>query len=201
VSGPGYLLVDGYNIIFAWEELARLTADSLAAARLRLCDILCDYQGMSGLCVIVVFDAHNVEDNPGSVSAYHNITVVFTKEAETADHYIERASRELSARGAVTVATSDRLEQIIILSQGARRVSAADLMTEIAYAREEMRARYLSDRPVKNNPLAGLLDADTARKLDALRYDAPRYEPRDTMPRDTTPRDTNRALDSGGTLC
>ena len=165
-----YLLIDGYNIVFAWPELKKLAEYSLATARQRLCDILCDYQGTASFHTILVFDAHNVEQNPGSIEAYHNITVVFTKTAETADHYIERASRVLGKRDRVTVATSDLLEQIIILSSGARAVSAADLWSEILHARERVRMRYLAGRPVKNNPLEGLLDPETAKALDAMRY-------------------------------
>lgn len=167
----GYLLVDGYNIIFAWEELAELAQNSLATSRQRLCDILCDYQGVTGLVIIVVFDAHLVEGGAGNIEEYHNITIVYTKEAETADHYIEQQTAKLSKRDKVTVATSDRLEQVIILSQGALRMSAEDLQEDVKYAKDRLRSRYLDIQPVKNNPLAGLLDAETARKLDAMRYD------------------------------
>ena len=166
----GYLLVDGYNIIFAWEELAKLAVDSLPSARQKLCDILCDYQGQKSHVIIVVFDAHLVEGGLGSVEEYHNITVVYTKEAETADHYIEQAAWDLSRRDTVTVATSDFLEQVIILSRGARRMSASDLREDILYVKRQLNERYLDNQPVKNNPLAGLLDEETARKLDAMRY-------------------------------
>ena len=166
----GYLLVDGYNIIFAWEELAKLAADSIGGARQKLCDILCDYQGLSGLAVIVVFDAHLVEGGTGSVEEYHNITVVYTKEAETADHYIEQTASALSKIDKVIVATSDNLEQVIILSQGAQRMSAGDLMENIQHEKAKIREKYVDTRPAKNNPLSGLLDAETAKKLDAMRY-------------------------------
>ena len=164
-----YLLVDGYNIIHAWDELSKLAADNLAIARQRLCDILCDHQGATGLTVIVVFDAHLVEGGTGNTEEYHNISVVYTKEAETADHYIEQTTRELSRRDRVTVATSDRIEQIIILSHGALRMSAHDLQVEIASAKKRQREQHMKAPPVKNNPLAGLLDAETLRKLDAMR--------------------------------
>ena len=166
----GYLLVDGYNIIFAWEELTKLAVDSLASARQKLCDILCDYQGVTGLIIIAVFDAHLVEGGIGSVMEYHNITVVYTKEAETADHYIEQQAWELSKRDTVIVATSDMLEQVIILSRGARRMSAEDLQMDVKYAKKRLREKYLDTQPVKNNPLSGLLDEETAKKLDAMRY-------------------------------
>jgi len=165
-----YLLVDGYNVIFSWEELTKMAAESLSNARQRLCDILCVYQGIVGWVIIVVFDAHLVEGGLGAVEEYHNITVVYTKEAETADHYIEQQAWELSRRDTVTVATSDRLEQVIILSHGARRMSAEDLLIDVRYAKKQLQDKYLSSKPVKNNPLAGMVDAETARKLDAMRY-------------------------------
>ncbi|MCL2398903.1 MAG: NYN domain-containing protein [Defluviitaleaceae bacterium] len=166
----GYLLVDGYNIIFAWDELAKLAAGSMDHARRRLCDILCDYQGATKHIIIVVFDAHLVEGNPGSLEKYHNISIVFTKEAETADHYIEQTTRKLARRDKVTVATSDNLEQVIIVSHGALRMSAWDLMTDVKHVKAKQQEKYLSTQPVKNNPLIGLLDPETARKLEAMRY-------------------------------
>jgi len=165
-----YLLVDGYNIIFAWKPLAKLAEDSMDSARYRLCDILCGYQGVTGQIIIVVFDAHLVEGGIGSAAEYHNITVVFTKEAETADHYIEYTAWDLSRHDQVTVATSDRIEQIIILSHGALRMSAGDLLADVERAKEQLNERYLKIPAAKKNPLSGLLDAETARKLDALRY-------------------------------
>jgi len=165
----GYLLVDGYNIIHAWDELAKMAGDSLDGARHRLCDILCDYQGSTGLIIILVFDAHLVEGGLGSTETYRNITVVYTKEAETADHYIEQTTWSLAKKDTVTVATSDRLEQIIILSHGARRMSAEALFEDVKIAKDKLNERYLGARAIKNNPLSGLLDPETARKLDAMR--------------------------------
>jgi predicted RNA-binding protein with PIN domain len=167
-----YLLVDGYNVIYAWKDLAKMAADSLPSARQRLCDILCDYQGIKGknFIVIVVFDAYLVEGGLGSISEYHNITIVYTKEAETADNYIERASKILSKKDKVTVATSDSIEQLIILSHGARRMSALDLQEDIRRVKLQISEKYLDNQPVKNNPLLGLLDEETARKLEAMRY-------------------------------
>jgi predicted RNA-binding protein with PIN domain len=165
-----YLLVDGYNIIHAREELAAIAEYSLHGARQRLCDAMCEFKALSSFTVIVVFDAHLVEGGIGSVETYHNITVVFTKEAETADHYIERAAHTLARRDKVTVATSDALEQIIIIGQGARRITATDLWGQIEQAREAMQKRYLHNRPIKKNPIASLLDEETAKQLDALRY-------------------------------
>lgn len=138
-----YLLVDGYNIIFAWEELGNLAKTDLNAARCRLMDILCNFQAFRKMHLILVFDAYKVKGNPGSVERYHNIDVVYTKEAETADHYIEKVTHELSRKNyRVRVATSDGLEQIIIMGAGAIRVSARELYEEVQAASGEMRQYY-----------------------------------------------------------
>jgi predicted RNA-binding protein with PIN domain len=165
-----YLLVDGYNIIHAQQELSAVAADSLFMARKRLCDILCEFKALSRYTVILVFDAHMVENGVGSVEAYDNITVVFTREAETADRYIERAAHQLVRRDKVTVATSDILEQIIIIGQGAKRISADALWRQIEQAKENIRIKYLQNHPVKKNPIFDLLDEETARRLDSMRY-------------------------------
>ena len=128
---PEYLLVDGYNIIFAWEELKAIARESLDAARKALCDLLCNFQGYQKCRVIAVFDAYKVRGGQGSVEKYHSIHVVYTKEAETADAYIERATYELGKRHRVRVATSDGPEQLIILGHGALRVSAAAFREEV----------------------------------------------------------------------
>ena len=119
-----YLLVDGYNIIFSWEELRELSEKDIGAARGKLADILSNYQGYRKCTLILVYDAYKVEGNPGEVMKYHNIYIVYTKEAETADQYIEKTVRRIAKDAAVTVATSDGLEQVIILGQGANRMSA-----------------------------------------------------------------------------
>lgn len=135
-----YLLVDGYNIIFAWKELSELAKFDLNSARVRLMDILCNYQAYRKMQLILVFDAYRVKGNPGSVERYHNIDVVYTREAETADQYIEKVTREMSRKNdLVRVATSDGLEQIIIMGAGAIRVSATELYEEVRAAEEEMR--------------------------------------------------------------
>jgi predicted RNA-binding protein with PIN domain len=134
-----YLLVDGYNIIFGWPSLANLAKTSLSAARETLMDILCDYQGYRKMELILVFDAYKVEGNPGSTAKYHNIHVVYTREAETADQYIEKVTHEIGRRHRVTVATSDGLEQVIILGQGAARMSAQGLYQEIQAAKDQVR--------------------------------------------------------------
>lgn len=130
-EGPEYLLVDGYNIIFAWEELAELAKTDLDAARHRLIQILCNYQGYRRCELILVFDAYKVKGNPGSIERQHGIHVVYTKEAETADMYIEKVTHTLAKEHRVRVATSDGLEQIIILGHGAVRVPARQFREEV----------------------------------------------------------------------
>ncbi len=134
-----YLLVDGYNIIFAWEELKELSQVSLDAARMRLQDILCNYKGYKNCHVIVVFDAYKVKGNPGSVETYHNISVVYTKEAETADMYIEKTTKEIAKKHRVRVATSDGMEQMIILGHGATRISARAFWEEVEQVNRQIR--------------------------------------------------------------
>jgi predicted RNA-binding protein with PIN domain len=138
-----YLLVDGYNIIFSWEELNALARENIDAARGKLMDILCNYQGFKNCILILVFDAYKVKGGIGEVLQYHNIHVVFTKEAETADQYIEKVTHELAGENRVTVATSDALEQVIIMGKGAARLSANDLKEEIIRIRDEIRREYL----------------------------------------------------------
>ena len=137
---PEYLLVDGYNIIFAWEELKAIARESLDAARKSLCDLLCNYQGYRKCRLIAVFDAYKVKVNPGAVEQYHNIRVVYTKEAETADAYIERATYELGKGNRVRVATSDGPEQLIILGHGALRVSASAFHEEVEQVQGQIAA-------------------------------------------------------------
>lgn len=132
-----YLLVDGYNIIFAWQELKELSKLNLDSARMKLLDIMCNYQGYKGMTLIVVFDAYKVQGGRGSVQKYHNIHVIYTKEAETADQYIEKAVHQLGKKHDVTVATSDALEQMIIWGEGAKRMSARELEEEITQLSEQ----------------------------------------------------------------
>ena len=137
---PEYLLVDGYNIILAWEELSVLAKESLDAARRRLMDILCNYQGYQKCVLILVFDAYRVPGSPGSMEQYHNIHVVYTKEAETADMFIEHVTHEIGKNRRVRVATSDGMEQIIILGHGALRVSARMFHEEVQNVEKQIRA-------------------------------------------------------------
>ncbi len=138
--GPEYLLGDGYNIIFAWEELKSVARDNLDAARKQLCDLLCNYQGYKKCRVIVVFDAYQVKGGLGSVEKYHNIHVVYTKEAETADAYIEKATYEIGKKHRVRVATSDGPEQLIILGHGALRLSASGFREEVGQVQGQIAA-------------------------------------------------------------
>ena len=128
---PQCLLVDGYNIVFAWDELKEIAKTNIDGARDRLLDIMCNYQGYKGNTVIVVFDAYNVKKHAETVSKYHNIYVVYTKEAETADMYIAKTTHKLANKFQVTVATSDALEQLIIMGHGALRMSAFNFKEEV----------------------------------------------------------------------
>ena len=138
-EGPEYLLVDGYNIIFAWDELKKIADEDLDAARAELVKIMCNYQGYCGYEVIVVFDAYRVKGRHRDVERYYNINIVYTKESETADTYIERVSRELSRKHRVRVATSDGPEQMIIFGNGAMRISAAELEARVKAADKAIR--------------------------------------------------------------
>ena len=142
-SQKEYLLVDGYNIIFAWDELKDLAQVSIDGAREKLIDILSDYQGYQGNSVILVFDAYKVKGGIGEISKYKNINVVYTKEAETADQYIEKVTHEIASKHHVTGATSDAMEQLIIMGKGAYRLSANDLKEEIERTKEEARRNYI----------------------------------------------------------
>ncbi len=138
-DGPPYLLVDGYNIIFAWDELKEASKQSLDLARELLINRMCNYRGYAQCELILVFDAYKIKDNPGEVEHIHNIDVVYTKEAETADMYIEKVTHELGKKHRVRVATSDNLEQLIILGNGATRISAAEFKKEVETAEDEIR--------------------------------------------------------------
>ena len=144
-----FVLVDGYNIIFAWDELKEIGRDSLDAARHVLMNLLCNYQGYRGCNLILVFDAYKVPQNLGTVEKYHNIFIVYTQEAETADSYIERVTYELRGRKRVRVATSDNLEQLIILGHGAVRVSAKSFHDEVMQTQQEIE-RILAQNNQKN---------------------------------------------------
>lgn len=164
-----YLLVDGYNIIFSWEELNELAKVNVESARTKLMDILSNYQGYKKMNLILVFDAYRVEGGQGSVQKYHNIYVVYTKEAETADQYIEKTVHAIGRKYNVTVATSDALEQVIILGQGGRRMSAHDLEEEIAAMRREIREQYTEKRAEGKNYLFDHLNDEMSDLMEDVR--------------------------------
>lgn len=164
-----YLLVDGYNIIFSWEELRELSEKDIGAARGKLADILSNYQGYRKCTLILVYDAYKVEGNPGEVMKYHNIYIVYTKEAETADQYIEKTVRRIAKDASVTVATSDGLEQVIILGQGANRMSAPGLKEEIERTLAEVRGEHLGKKGSVGNYLFDYLDEETAEEMEKVR--------------------------------
>ena len=163
-----YLLVDGYNIIFSWDELNELAKINIDSARGKLLDILCDYQGSRGIEVIAVFDAYRVQGHRTEVTDYHNIHVVFTKEAETADQYIEKFAHENGRKYTVMVATSDRLEQIIIRGQGCGLYSARDFEEEVDRVKNQTREHT-------NRPYSGhknyLLDSVPEEVLRQVKKD------------------------------
>ena len=164
-----YLLVDGYNIIFAWEELNELAKASIDAARNKLMDILSNYQGFIGCTLILVFDAYKVKGNQGEVQKYHNIYVVYTKEAETADQYIEKTTHEIGRKYKVTVATSDALEQVIVMGQGAYRISARDFYEEVERTEKQIREINERERGEKRNYLLDYAKDEDAREMEKVR--------------------------------
>lgn len=164
-----YLLVDGYNIIFAWEDLNELAKVNIEGARNKLMDILCNYQGYKKCTLILVFDAYKVEGGQGSVQKYHNIHVVYTKEAETADQYIEKTVHEIGRKYHVTVATSDALEQVIILGQGADRLSARNLQEEIQRMKEEIREDYIEKQKKSGTYLFDHLPEELSDLMEDVR--------------------------------
>ena len=146
-EGPEHLLVDGYNVIFSWEDLSKLAQENLEAARHRLMDILCNYAGYRKIVPILVFDAYKVKGAQREVEQYHNLFVVYTKEAETADMYIEKTTHEIARKYATRVVTSDATEQLIILGSGAMRVSSQEFQEEVRAVEEEIR-QYLASQPL-----------------------------------------------------
>ena len=160
-----YLLVDGYNIIFAWEELNELAKASIDAARNKLMDILSNYQGFIGCTLILVFDAYKVKGNQGEVQKYHNIYVVYTKEAETADQYIEKTTHEIGRKYKVTVATSDALEQVIVMGQGAYRI----FYEEVERTEKQIREINERERGEKRNYLLDYAKEEDAREMEKVR--------------------------------
>ena len=176
-SGAGirqfdFLLVDGYNIIHDWEILSSLAEISLEFARDKLISQIANYQGFRDVDVIIVFDAHKIRFGHENIIKHGNVTVVYTSEFETADAYIERVIQDLANKAKpyrVAVATSDNLEQVIIMAKGAMRLSAADFLTEIEAAEAEIRRKIANRRPIKKNQLLDNLDPGMARWLEEAR--------------------------------
>ena len=151
-QAPKYLLVDGYNVIFAWQELKELAEKNIDGARGALMDILCNYQAICGMEVILVFDAYRVEGHPTEFLDYQNIHVVYTKEAETADYYIEHFAHENSKRYDITVVTSDGLEQVIIRGAGCALISSREFETEVKRSQDSFRQEYM-EKPKKDDKI------------------------------------------------
>ena len=164
-----YLLVDGCNIIFAWEDLRDLAQADFHAAQSKLMDILSDYQGIKGCILILVFDAYRVEGHPEETFQYHNIHVVYTKEAETADQYIERTVHKIGRKHNVTVATSDGLEQIIIMGQGAARISARGFKEEVESAKKQLREDWSERRDNTKNYLFDNMTPELRSHMEDIR--------------------------------
>lgn len=164
-----YLLVDGYNVIFAWEDLKELAKVNIEGARNKLMDVLCNYQGFKKCNLILVFDAYKVQGQELGVQKYHNIYVVYTKEAETADQYIEKVVHEIGRKYHVTVATSDNVEQVVTLGQGGKLLSARELRTEVEEVQRQIREEYLN-RPQKGkNYLFDYLDEEISGQMEDVR--------------------------------
>lgn len=164
-----YLLVDGYNVIFAWEDLKELAKVNIEGARNKLMDVLCNYQGFKKCNLILVFDAYKVQGQELGVQKYHNIYVVYTKEAETADQYIEKVVHEIGRKYHVTVATSDNVEQVVTLGQGGKLLSARELRTEVEEVQRQIREEYLN-RPQKGkNYLFDYLDEEISGQMEEVR--------------------------------
>ncbi len=163
-----YLLVDAYNIIFSWPELKALSEDNMDSARSRLLDILCKYQGIRKNHIIAVFDAYRVERHQEEFLDYENIHLVYTREAQTADHYIERFAHDNQKKYSITVATSDNLQQIIIRGSGCAIMSARDLKEEIERLNEQVMQAYQQKQTVNRNYLGEALSIETKSQMEEL---------------------------------
>lgn len=164
-----YLLVDGYNVIFAWPELRELAESNVDSARTKLMDELCNYQGFKKCTLILVFDAYRLEGHPTEIFDYHNIHVVYTKEKETADQYIEKFVHQHAKIYHVTVATSDGLEQIIIRGQGSSLLSARELKEEIERVKEETIRAYHEKQSSGRNYLFDSVSDEAGKQIEAIR--------------------------------
>jgi len=163
-----YLLVDGYNIIFAWPELKEHADENMDGARMKLLDILCNYQGIRKCKIIVVFDAYRLQGHPEEVINYHNIHLVYTREAQTADQYIEKFAHDNQRKYNITVATSDGLQQIIIRGAGCSLLSARDLKDEIERVNETLKNEFLDTQGKNRNYLLDTLSQENKQKMEEL---------------------------------
>ena len=173
---PEYLLVDGYNVLFAWEETRELAEENLDAAKARLLDLLCNYQGMCGMELMVVFDAYRVEGHRTECFDYHNIRVVYTREAETADQYIEKFAHQNGKNYHITVATSDGLEQVIIRSQGCFLLSARELRSEVFHKMGILKKEHMEKQKEGRFYLADGIGEEAAKQLEKIRVRAEKEE-------------------------
>ncbi len=164
-----YLLVDGYNVIFAWDDLKELAKENIEAARNKLMDILCNYQGFKKCVLILVFDAYKVDNFNMEVLKYHNIHVVYTKKAETADQYIEKVVHEIGRKYHVTVVTSDGVEQVITLGQGGTLISSREFLNEIEFTRRQIQEEYEKHKDQGKNYLFHHMDRELAADMEKIR--------------------------------
>ncbi len=164
-----YLLVDGYNIINSWPVLQSIAVNDLEHARARLIEILQDYQGYRGGHIIIVFDAHLTKDGVEKHEHYGNLEVVYTKTNETADNYIERWVNANAGIGIIRVATSNYLQQVIVLARGGTRMSARELYLEVESAEKERNRRYVNKIKYNGNSLGTMLNPSVMRKLECWR--------------------------------
>lgn len=158
-------------MIFAWDDLRELAETNIDGAKGKLLDILCNYQGIVRCQVIVVFDAYRVQGHVTEVLDYHNIHVVYTREAETADQYIEKFTHENGKKYDITVATSDGLEQVIIRGQGCRLLSARELEEEVKRASGRLREEYLDQQKMDKNYLLGAISEEARRQVEKIQED------------------------------
>lgn len=164
-----YLLVDGYNVIFAWEDLKELAKDNIEGARGKLMDILCNYQGFKKCAVILVFDAYKVDGSALEIQKYHNIHVVYTKEAETADQYIEKVVHEIGRKYHVTVVTSDGVEQVVTLGQGGTLISAREFFEEVELVRKQIEEEYGKSEGKPKSYLFDSMGAELKKEMEEVR--------------------------------
>ena len=164
-----YLLVDGYNVIFAWDDLKELAKENIEAARNKLMDVLCNYQGFKNYPLILVFDAYKVEGEAMEIFKYHNIHVVYTKEAETADMYIEKVVHEVGRKYHVTVVTSDGVEQVITQGQGGTIISSREFLEEVKIVNRQIQEEWELHKESTKNYLFDHMDRELAGHMEEVR--------------------------------